>query len=70
MPKALEKKLKHDAREKFPHDKERQNAYVYGTSAKPDGCPSASEDPKESPTLKPESTAGFLMTLAEGTIAL
>lgn len=31
MPKALEAKLKREAKEKFPGDKERQDAYVYGT---------------------------------------
>jgi hypothetical protein len=34
MPKELEKVLKKEAREKFPGDKERQNAYVYGTLRK------------------------------------
>jgi len=31
MPKELEKKLKRQARKKFPGDKERQDRYVYGT---------------------------------------
>jgi len=31
MPKALEEKLKRQARKKFPGDKERQDRYVYGT---------------------------------------
>ena len=31
MPKELEEKLKREALEKFPGDKERQDAYVYGT---------------------------------------
>lgn len=30
MPKAVEKRLKETAQRKFPDDKERQNAYVYG----------------------------------------
>jgi len=34
MPVKLEKELKAKARQKFPKDKERQNAYVYGTLAK------------------------------------
>ena len=34
MPKALEDKLKAEARKKFPHDKERQDRYVYGTLAR------------------------------------
>ena len=31
MPVKLEKDLKKAAKKKFPKDKERQNAYVYGT---------------------------------------
>lgn len=31
MPKWLEDKLKKEAIEKFPGDKERQDSYVYGT---------------------------------------
>jgi len=31
MPKELERKLKAKARKKFPGNKERQDAYVYGT---------------------------------------
>lgn len=31
MPVALERKLKSTAKKKFPKDKERQGAYVYGT---------------------------------------
>ena len=34
MPKLLEKKLKAEARKKFPKDKERQDKYVYGTLSK------------------------------------
>jgi hypothetical protein len=34
MPKALEKKLKAQARKKFPGNKERQDKYVYGTLRK------------------------------------
>ncbi len=34
MPKAMEKKLKAEARKKFPKDKKRQDAYVYGTMRK------------------------------------
>jgi len=30
MPKKLEAELKREARKKFPKDKERQDAYVYG----------------------------------------
>lgn len=33
MPKELEEKLKKEAAEKFPGDKERQDKYVYGTLA-------------------------------------
>lgn len=31
MPKELEEKLKRKAAKKFPHNEERQDAYVYGT---------------------------------------
>ena len=31
MPKKLEQELKKEAAKKFPKNKERQNAYVYGT---------------------------------------
>ena len=31
MPKKIEAALKRKARKKFPKDKERQDAYVYGT---------------------------------------
>lgn len=31
MPKAVEDKLRREAEEKFPGDKERQDRYVYGT---------------------------------------
>ena len=34
MPKKLEEKLKREAKKKFPNDKERQDAYVYGTLRK------------------------------------
>ena len=34
MPKAVEKKLKAEAARKFPRNKERQDAYVYGTLRK------------------------------------
>lgn len=34
MPKKIEDKLKREARKKFPNDKEKQNAYVYGTLTK------------------------------------
>lgn len=34
MPKKLEEKLKKKAQKMFPGDKERQNAYVYGTLRK------------------------------------
>lgn len=30
MPKKLERKLRKEAREKFPGDKEKQDQYVYG----------------------------------------
>jgi len=31
MPRLIKKKLQTTAKKKFPGDKERQNAYVYGT---------------------------------------
>lgn len=31
MPRKLEEKLKREAKEKFPGDKQKQDAYVYGT---------------------------------------
>lgn len=34
MPRLIKKKLQTTAKKKFPGDKERQNAYVYGTLAK------------------------------------
>jgi hypothetical protein len=34
MPKALERKLKAEAKKKFPRNKERQDRYVYGTLRK------------------------------------
>lgn len=34
MPKKLERKLKKEAREKFPGDEEKQKQYVYGTMSK------------------------------------
>ena len=34
MPKAMEKKLQSTARKKFPRNKKRQGAYVYGTMNK------------------------------------
>lgn len=34
MPQLLENKLKFEAKKRFPNDKERQDAYVYGTLTK------------------------------------
>lgn len=34
MPKAIEEKLRKEAQRKFPGDKKRQNAYIYGTLRK------------------------------------
>jgi len=34
MPKELEKKLKAEAKKKFPGNKERQDKYIYGTLRK------------------------------------
>lgn len=40
MPEALERKLKVQARYKFPGDKARQDAYVYGTLRRTGWVPS------------------------------
>ena len=40
MPKALEKRLKAEAKKKFPNDKKRQDAYVFGTMRKTGWVPS------------------------------
>jgi hypothetical protein len=40
MPEELERKLKAQARKKFPGDKKRQNAYVYGALRKTGWTPS------------------------------
>ncbi len=37
MPEKMERKLKAEARKKFPGNKERQGAYVYGTMRKTTG---------------------------------
>lgn len=37
MPKKLEKRLRQEAIKKFPDDKKRQDAYVYGTLRKVSG---------------------------------
>jgi hypothetical protein len=34
MPKAVEERLRKEAERKFPNDKKRQNAYIYGTLRK------------------------------------
>lgn len=34
MPKALERKLIREARRRFPNNKDKQNAYIYGTLRK------------------------------------
>lgn len=34
MPRAVEEKLRKEAQTKFPGDKKRQNAYIYGTLRK------------------------------------
>lgn len=34
MPLELERKLREEAEKKFPGDKQRQNAYIYGTLRK------------------------------------
>lgn len=39
MPNKLEEKLKREAKKKFPNDKERQDAYVYGTLRKTGWAP-------------------------------
>lgn len=39
MPIALERKLRAEARKKFPNDKKRQDKYVYGTLRKTGWAP-------------------------------
>lgn len=39
MPKELERKLRAEAEQKFPNDKERQDKYVYGTLRKTGWAP-------------------------------
>jgi hypothetical protein len=34
MPKEIEEKLRREAKQKFPDDKRKQNAYIYGTLRK------------------------------------
>jgi hypothetical protein len=46
MPKALERKLKKEASDKFPNDEERQDAYVYGTMRKTGWTPSTQKKRK------------------------
>lgn len=41
MPKKMEEDLKKEASKKFPKDKERQDAYVYGTLRKTGWAPDA-----------------------------
>lgn len=43
MPKKLEEKLKKKAQKMFPNDKEKQNAYVYGTLRKTGWKPEGEE---------------------------
>jgi len=46
MPKKLERKLKAKARKKFPGNKKRQDAYVYGTLRKTGWTPSTQKKRK------------------------
>jgi len=47
MPKALEKKLKAEARKKFPKDKKRQDRYVYGALRKTGWVPKKQQQHKK-----------------------
>jgi len=46
MPKKMERKLKAEARKKFPGNKERQDKYVYGTLRKTGWVPSTQKKSK------------------------
>jgi len=48
MPKELEKKLLKEAKKRFPKDKEKQNAYVYGTLRKLGWSPSKKKKTRRS----------------------
>jgi len=54
MPKALEQKLKQEAKKKFPKDEERQDAYVYGTLRKTGWTPSTQKHRKRHSTFDKE----------------
>jgi hypothetical protein len=51
MPAKLERKLKEEARKKFPKDEERQDAYVYGTLRKTGWIPSTQKHRKRHSTF-------------------
>jgi len=46
MPKHVERKLRMQARKKFPGDKEKQDTYVYGTMEKLGLMPKKKEEAK------------------------
>ena len=52
MPKELERKLKATARRKFPRNKKRQDAYVYGTLRKTGWTPSHHNDDNHPKNVK------------------
>ena len=58
MPKALEQKLKREAKKKFPKDKERQDAYVYGTLRKTGWTPTKRKTKKRIKKTKKRKQGG------------
>ena len=58
MPKALEQKLKREAKKKFPKDKERQNAYVYKTLRKTGWTPTKRKTKKRIKKTKKRKQGG------------
>ena len=58
MPKVLEQKLKREAKKKFPKDKERQDAYVYGTLRKTGWTPTKRKTKKRIKKTKKRKQGG------------
>ena len=52
MPKALEQKLKREAKKKFPKDEKKQDAYVYGTLRKTGWTPTKRKTKKSNKKKK------------------
>jgi hypothetical protein len=58
MPEKMERELKKTAKKKFPGDKDRQNAYIYGTMRKTGWKPSGEEKAKKTETPKLHHSVG------------